>query len=125
MIQFVKDYSGYCDKFRVLFDATQCTEINFYEQNAGDYGGISRINYYSELYSGYGTIERIFSNKLFYCANIAEIWSRTVMTTNAKVYFLDSKKSKIRTAELSDLEIGNQIFVRMNFTNCNEIVIVQ
>ncbi len=125
VIQFVKDFDGYCDKFRVLFDASQCTEEFFYEQNARDYGGISRTNYYSELYSGYGEIENIFAGKLFYNTHKPDKWLRTVMTANAKVYLLDSKKSTIRPAELTDLEIGNRIFVRMNFTNCNEIIIVQ
>lgn len=125
VIQFVKDYNGYCDKFRLLFDASQCTEEFFYEQNAGDYGGISQTNYYSELYSGYGKIERVFSGKLFFLANLPQNRLRTIMTSNAKVYRLNSKKSAVIPGELNDLEIGSRIFVRMNFTNCNEILIVE
>lgn len=125
VIQFLKDSNGYCSKFRILFDASRCSDEYFYEQNARDYGRISKTDYYSELYSGYGRVEHIFSNKLFYCAHHSENWIRTIMTSNTKVYLLHSKRNTIYPAEITDLEIGNRIFVRMNFTNCNEIVIVQ
>lgn len=125
VIQFVKDYNGYCDKFRLLFDASQYTEEFFYESNVQDYGKLSQTNYYSELYSGYGQIERLFSGKLLYCAQQDKRWLRTIMTGGTKVYLFDSKRQTVQPGELTDLEIGAHIFVRMNFTNCNEIVIVR
>ena len=122
VIQYHTDSSGKCDRVRFLYLAER---DDFFEKNGGDYGALSEDNYYSELYVGVGMVKLKTASKIMYSASDTGEPLRTLPTSSSTVYVYSSDNKTVRQSDMSEISYGDKIFVRMNYSKANEILILR
>ena len=50
---------------------------------------------------------------------------RTIPLGGAKVYIYDTVRDKLSGGDLADISTGSKVFVRMNFTETKEIIVIK
>lgn len=123
VIQYYSDQESHCKSFRMLLTDEIIQKDDLYEKNAGDYGVLNSENYFSELYSAYGVVEKRTSDKLIIYANEDGVPLRTIPLNSASVYCFE--RDKIIKTDVSDIEVGDKVFVRMAYADTTDILIVR
>ncbi len=123
VIQYYMDDESHCKSFRMLLTEDLIENKKFYENNLGDYGGLTEERYFSELYSAYGVVKSKFADKII--AETVNGYLRTFPLKNAAVYIAYCDKEKVYTGDASDISADDRIFVRMTYNDVKEIVIIK
>ncbi|MEG2583894.1 MAG: S-layer homology domain-containing protein [Oscillospiraceae bacterium] len=121
IFQYYVDGTGKCHSFRML----KTEDTMYYEKNLGDYGSLNENSYYSELYSVFGKVTEKFSEKMFVSNMDAKNWKRTVAFNGSNVYVFNQKSGDVRLGSPADISVGDEIFVRMYYTDTKEILIIE
>lgn len=125
VIQYYSDSQSHCRSFRMLLSADAIENDVFYEKNTGDYGALSDENYFSELYSVYGTVSGRFADKILVSVRSGGTRQRTIPLSGAAVYLLQRDRNKLALAAAEDITYGDRVFVRMNYAEATDILIVR
>ena len=123
VLQFYMDDESHCKYFRMLLTRNVINNDLQYERNLGDYGALTNENYFSELYSCFGTAEKRYGNKLMVSVGGGVL--RTIPLGGVKVYIYDTVRDKLSGGDLADISTGSKVFVRMNFTETKEIIVIK
>ena len=114
--------SGECSSFRMFITKDMIDSESFYERNIGDYGALSEESYFSELYTAFGKVMDKFTDKFFISANVVEDYKRTVLN-GGTVYVFNTSNNNLSVGDITDVGIGDNVFVRLNFSATGEIVV--
>lgn len=125
VIQYYSDSESHCRSFRMLLTDEQVRGGRLYEKNTGDYGALSDENYFSELYSAYAVVRGRFADKLMVSTNDDGTRLRTIPLGGAAIYVFDTVRDSLRLGDAADIEYGDFVFVRMNFAETIDIVVVK
>lgn len=124
VLQFYMDDESHCKYFRMLLTRNAINNSLQYENNLGDYGTLSNENFFSELYSCLGIAEHRYGNKLMLSVGKSGVL-RTIPLGSAKVYIYDTDRDKLYDGDLADVSVGSKVFVRMNYTETKEIIVIR
>ena len=63
-----------------------------------------------------------FTDKFFISANVVEDYKRTVLN-GGTVYVFNTSNNNLSVGDITDVGIGDNVFVRLNFSATGEIVV--